>query len=40
MTRKMLDVSLAGRAGTPDEGGTVGALLIGPMALSLPAAIS
>ncbi|HXW99624.1 MAG TPA: hypothetical protein VEJ00_00305 [Candidatus Acidoferrales bacterium] len=30
MTRKMLDVSLAGRAGTPPEVGTVGALLMGP----------
>jgi len=26
----MLDVSLAGRAGTPPEVGTVGALLMGP----------
>jgi hypothetical protein len=30
MTRKMLEVSAAGRAGTPDEVGTVGALLMGP----------
>jgi NAD(P)-dependent dehydrogenase (short-subunit alcohol dehydrogenase family) len=29
MTRKMLEVSAAGRAGTPDEVGTVGALLMG-----------
>ena len=28
--RRMLDVSAAGRAGTPDEVGTVGALLMGP----------
>jgi hypothetical protein len=30
MTRKTLEVSAAGRAGTPDEVGTVGALLMGP----------
>jgi len=29
MTRKMLEVSAAGRAGTPDDVGTVGALLMG-----------
>jgi hypothetical protein len=29
MTRKMLEVSAAGRAGTPDEVGTVGALFMG-----------
>ena len=28
--RRMLEVSAAGRAGTPDEVGTVGALLMGP----------
>lgn len=28
--RRMIDVSAAGRAGTPDEVGTVGALLMGP----------
>jgi NAD(P)-dependent dehydrogenase (short-subunit alcohol dehydrogenase family) len=28
--RRMMEVSAAGRAGTPDEVGTVGALLIGP----------
>ena len=28
--RRMIDVSAAGRAGTPDEVGTVGALLLGP----------
>jgi NAD(P)-dependent dehydrogenase (short-subunit alcohol dehydrogenase family) len=28
--RKMIEVSAAGRAGTPDEVGTVGALLMGP----------
>jgi NAD(P)-dependent dehydrogenase (short-subunit alcohol dehydrogenase family) len=28
--RRMMDVSAAGRAGTPDEVGTVGALLMGP----------
>jgi NAD(P)-dependent dehydrogenase (short-subunit alcohol dehydrogenase family) len=28
--RRMIDVSLAGRGGTPDEVGTVGALLMGP----------
>jgi NAD(P)-dependent dehydrogenase (short-subunit alcohol dehydrogenase family) len=28
--RQMLEVSVAGRAGTPDEVGTVGALLMGP----------
>jgi NAD(P)-dependent dehydrogenase (short-subunit alcohol dehydrogenase family) len=28
--RRMLDLSPAGRAGTPDEVGTVGALLMGP----------
>jgi hypothetical protein len=30
MTRKMLEVSAAGRAGTLDDVGTVGALLMGP----------
>ena len=28
--RRMMEVSAAGRAGTPDEVGTVGALLMGP----------
>jgi len=28
--RRMIDISAAGRAGTPDEVGTVGALLMGP----------
>jgi NAD(P)-dependent dehydrogenase (short-subunit alcohol dehydrogenase family) len=28
--RRMIEVSAAGRAGTPDEVGTVGALLMGP----------
>src|SRR3984957_6375424 len=28
--RRMIELSAAGRAGTPDEGGTVGALLMGP----------
>jgi NAD(P)-dependent dehydrogenase (short-subunit alcohol dehydrogenase family) len=28
--RRMIDLSVAGRAGTPDEVGTVGALLMGP----------
>ena len=28
--RRMIDVSSAGRAGTPDEVGNVGALLMGP----------
>jgi NAD(P)-dependent dehydrogenase (short-subunit alcohol dehydrogenase family) len=28
--RRMIQVSVAGRAGTPDEVGTVGALLMGP----------
>jgi NAD(P)-dependent dehydrogenase (short-subunit alcohol dehydrogenase family) len=28
--RRMIDVSAAGRAGTPDEVGTIGALLMGP----------
>lgn len=28
--RRMLEISVAGRAGTPDEVGTVGALLMGP----------
>lgn len=28
--RRMMDISAAGRAGTPDEVGTVGALLMGP----------
>jgi hypothetical protein len=28
--RRMIEVSPAGRAGTPDEVGTVGALLMGP----------
>ena len=27
--RRMIDLSVAGRAGTPDEVGTVGALLMG-----------
>lgn len=28
--RRMIEVSSAGRAGTPDEVGTIGALLMGP----------
>jgi NAD(P)-dependent dehydrogenase (short-subunit alcohol dehydrogenase family) len=28
--RRMIEVSAAGRAGTPDEVGTIGALLMGP----------
>ena len=28
--RRMIELSVAGRAGTPDEVGTVGALLMGP----------
>jgi NAD(P)-dependent dehydrogenase (short-subunit alcohol dehydrogenase family) len=33
--RRMLEVSAAGRAGTPDEVGTVGALLMGPDGASI-----
>jgi NAD(P)-dependent dehydrogenase (short-subunit alcohol dehydrogenase family) len=38
--RRMIEGSAAGRAGTPDEVGAVGALLMGPMAASSPAATS
>jgi NAD(P)-dependent dehydrogenase (short-subunit alcohol dehydrogenase family) len=39
--RRMIEVSVAGRAGTPDEVGTVGALLMGPEGVrSLPEATS
>ena len=38
--RRMLEVSAAGRAGTPDEVGTVGALLMGPTAHLSPVATS
>jgi len=38
--RRMIEVSAAGRAGTPDEVGTVGALLMGLTARLLPAATS
>jgi NAD(P)-dependent dehydrogenase (short-subunit alcohol dehydrogenase family) len=36
--RRMLELSLVGRGGTPDEVATVGALLMGPTAPSSPAA--
>ena len=38
--RRMLELSPAGRAGTPDEIATLGALLLGPDAPSSPAATS
>ena len=38
--RRMIRASAAGRAGTPDEVGTVGALLMGPDGSSSPAATS
>jgi NAD(P)-dependent dehydrogenase (short-subunit alcohol dehydrogenase family) len=38
--RRMIEVSAAGRAGTPDEVGNVGALLMAWMAGSSPAATS
>lgn len=38
--RRMIDLSVAGRAGTPDEVGSVAALLMGPDADSLLAATS
>jgi hypothetical protein len=36
----MIELSAAGRAGTPDEVGNFAALLMGPTAESLPAATS
>jgi len=36
--RRMIEMSAAGRAGTPDEVGNVGALLMGRMADSSPVA--
>lgn len=38
--RRMIELSAAGRSGTPDEVGTVGALLMGPTVSPSPAAIS
>lgn len=39
-TDAVIEASVAGRAGTPDEVGTVGALLMGPMGHSSPVATS
>jgi NAD(P)-dependent dehydrogenase (short-subunit alcohol dehydrogenase family) len=38
--RRMIEASVAGRPGTPDEVGTVGGLLMGPMGHSSPVATS